>query len=812
MKKVKYFETEDGKQIKTAQFDGYDINDRTFEGLMFQVDVNEDGTLKVYIKSEDQDFFSDFNETKWLKIALDYSYRCDSYSDPKTGDECWLTFEEDTNTAPSVTPTARPIAVTTARPVAMSSGIPVMKTEIQNIAEKLGLGKVTYSDEGIAIADKEETEIEVKEPVIGEFKPKRKFISFVSSVAGKKIRLIRETAFIKGEKLSGTLEGVKFKVTICDEGTINFTEVEGTNLSDTAMRQRLINDIDEIDVTGYAQKFIVSDLEFEDQDGYRCFLEVEHVKPYDKLMALFQEEVDKETTESVEESTELSEKGLSFLDMLLAGDDAEVEPVEPIKEETYLEKQFRLMNEDKVNELKERIEKAENEIKKYNIDAKHAELNAEKSSEALSVLETRLESLVPSATPNGYTFLVSDEQTSEITLDADGEKLVDKISNLLKIKKDKLVKHLTEGHYKISISKKDNFEDKKYTKEIYQLIQSVDLLGKFTISGEGEFEYRGKLNWHQLTAKMLKKGFEQDPEFDKLAGSNSYEVKTEREVLSNSGGFVLVADKGMPFSNSVTDYQRKTVEKVENPEFKQKTLFSCDTPQTIILLGDGTNDCDNYDFQVTDDESGFDIYVGGKESKSSSCTGFGSIVTLSQYKKWIKDTEGEGYRDITDAFIIPGFVGTIGISAKLEDGSYSTDFDLEDYIQHQLNDDDSYAEVIINFPVGTELFKIKDHDLNSVTAVLRDDKIASVLADTDTTDEVKVTSLTVFTGNKGGWLKNTDTNKHIFDKLSFGGNMYEPKKGDTGERICNITTRSGKTYVRVRFPEGECVINQNKLR
>ena len=42
--------------------------------------------------------------------------------------------------------------------------------------------------------------------------------------------------------------------------------------------------------------------------------------------------------------------------------------------------------------------------------------------------------------------------------------------------------------------------------------------------------------------------------------------------------------------------------------------------------------------------------------------------------------------------------------------------------------------------------------------------------------------------------------------------MYEPKKGEKGEKICNTTTGSGKTYVRVRFAEGECVINQDKLR
>ena len=724
MKKVKYFETNDGKQLKTAQFDGYDINDRTFEGLMFQVDVNEDGTLKVYVKSEDEDFFSDFNEVKWLKIAHDYAYNCDSYSDPKTGEECWLTFEGQEDTSTNTSTTATPIAVTTGRPVAMSSGIPAMKSSIQDIANKLGLGNVTYTDEGIAIADKEETEVEVKEPVIGEFKPKRKFLSFVSAMAGKRIRLIRETAFIKGESLSGTLEGAKFKLTICDEGTIDFSEVEGTNLSDTAMRQRLIDDIDAIDVTGYAQKFIVAGLEFEDQDGYRCFLEVEHVKPYDKLMALFAEEETKE----VEEPAELSEKGLSFLDMLLSEEnetETEEPVVEPAKEETYLEKQFRLMNEGKVNELKERIEKTEAEIKRYASEAKHAEANAEKSTEALSILETRLESLVPNATPNGYAFLVSDEQTSDITLDANGEQLVEKISSLLKIKKDKLSKYLTEGHYKISIAKKDNFEDKKVTKEIYKLIQSVDLLGKFTVTADGEFEYRGKLNWHQLTAKMLKKGFEQEPEFDKVAGSNSYEVKTEREVLSDNGGFVLIAEKSIPSSQPTT--QREVTKKVENPEFKQKTLFSCDTPQTIVLLGDGTSDCDSYDFQVTDDESGFDIYVGGKDSKKySSCTGFGSVLNLNDYKQWLKDTEDEGYRDITDAYIIPGFVGVIGISAKLDDGSFSTDFDLDDYIQHQF--DDSYADVIINFPEGTELYQIKNHDLSTVTAALRDDKIAAVLS------------------------------------------------------------------------------------
>ena len=569
-----------------------------------------------------------------------------------------------------------------------------------------------------------ENEVEiVKEPVIGEFKPKRKFLSFVSAVSGKKIRLIRETAFIEGGKLSGMLEKAKFKITICDEGTINFEEVEGTNLSDTAMRQRLINEIDSTDVSGYAQKFIANGLEFEDKDGYKCFLEVEYVKPYDKLMNLFEEEKQKE------ETTELSEKGLSFLDMLLSGEtletiEDETPAIEEVIEEvvvekpialTYMEEQFNKMNEDKINELKERIGKTEDDIRKYTMEIKHAEANVDKSSDALSILETRLETLVPNATSNGYVFLVSDEQKSEIGLNDSDTELVGRISDLMKLKKDALIKHLTESFYKISIAKKDNFEDKEATKEIYKLVQSVDLLGKFTVTTEGEFEYRGKLNWHQLTAKMLKKGFEQEPEFDKIAGSNSYEVKTGGAEGSDDG-FVLIEEKTEP--NTVHP-SRELTKKVENPEFKQKTLRTFDKPETIVVIGDGD------EFQITDDESGFELFVGGEYKHDVCCFGFGSIMTLNEYKEWQKDNDLEDSADMVDAYLIPGFVGTIGISAKLDDGSFSNEFDLDDYISHQF---EGYADVVINFPEGTELHEIINHDLSTVTAALRDDKINTVLS------------------------------------------------------------------------------------
>lgn len=149
---------------------------------------------------------------------------------------------------------------------------------------------------------------EVTEPRIGKYKPKRKFINFITGLKGR-VRLLNNVAFIKGEELSGMLEGAIFKITICDEDTIDFEELD-TDLSTPEMIQRFIDDIDSRDVTGYTQKFVVSSLKFQDEDAKPCYLEVENTKPIDMLFSLFDEE----------SSKEISEKGMSILDALFSSE------------------------------------------------------------------------------------------------------------------------------------------------------------------------------------------------------------------------------------------------------------------------------------------------------------------------------------------------------------------------------------------------------------------------------------------------------------------------------------------------------------
>lgn len=574
------------------------------------------------------------------------------------------------------------------------------------------------------------SEQEVKQPVIGEFKPKRAFLNFVSAVNGARVRFIRDIAFVKGEKLSGTLEGIVFKITICDEGTINFEEVD-TNVTDAAQRQRLIDDIDSTDVTGYAQKYVVAGIQFADVNGDLCYLEVEQKKPIDILKSIF----------DVEETPSLSNKGMSFLDDLLSGSnevetlelsekDAEIfietienppSPSEKLIEasESYLEQQFRKMNEDKINELKTRIEDAEKESARLRREISMNETKLKKQTEDLGVLETRLDSFNANDESTGYVFYVSEEQKpEEIGLTEENRAIADKIADIAGLKKDVLFKMLTEGYYKIRIAEKSDMtaEKVKVTNDVLEKMKALvngdsSLEAKVTMTEPGQFEYRGSMNWHQIVGKMIRKGFEQEPEFDKICQSNSYDSHEEEKEVE------------MTETEKVEVVKEKT--KNSSIEIKSKDLRTYNEETTLVVVGTIDHN-DNRDVEITDDYTSFEVYVGNKKIKGSyESDGFISIMTLPEFAKWQTTypdamTDGGGI----DSFLLPNFKGTIGVTAMYDVGEFTNEFDLNDYIQHQDGMEDAF--VSLTLPEGTEIMKMDDYHQVPVAA-MRDIKIEKII-------------------------------------------------------------------------------------
>ena len=231
-------------------------------------------------------------------------------------------------------------------------------------------------------------------------------------------------------------------------------------------------------------------------------------------------------------------------------------------------------------------------------------------------------------------------------------------------------------------------------------------LQKIGISLDNErLVYNGDLKWHDIVDKMIKQGFSQDPEFDKTCGSNSYFAMYGSDDANES------AEK---------QNEEKLINKLEekNMEVKFKSLTKFDTPTDIVILGDYQDIGEK--FEITDDESSFEIYQDGKSVAYLSSTGFGSVMTLKDYQK-LQEEKGEEMSEwgIVEGVVVPKFSGTIGVAAIDYDGVYHTDIDLSDYIQHQLEDG---GDVVINIPSGFNIIKLNE-DLSLPVAVLRDIKI-----------------------------------------------------------------------------------------
>lgn len=547
----------------------------------------------------------------------------------------------------------------------------------------------------------------------GMYKPKKKYLSFIQGIRGG-VRFTYDKAYLKSEKITGTIDNVKFEIIIYNDGTIDFDEI-GTNQCDEAMIKRFIDDIDTFDVTGYMNKYILHGIDFINFDNSKLYLEVHEDKPIDKLFDLIN---------NIDQSNKASENALSKIDSLfddiedetnvvklIETEDTISELIDTVQEQSHSQKlmqeAFDSMNKEKINELSNRIEKKEQEITKYNIDIKQNKSKLKEATESLNLLNSRIDSLKPNDDPNGYVFNVSIEQKEDISIDEKSMDIIKKISSVMKIDKEVLTNLITSGYFTIRISKKEDINqlDTELNTDVYQKIKNIDFLGKIKIIDNNTFEYRGDFNWGKIVNKMVKMGFEQCPEFDKKCGSVSYQSESDLTPI--------------PLTENIKD------NKEDETSFKGKKIVTYTEPTTIVLVGSYS---DNHICKITDDESSFSLYIDGKIHKEYGSFGFVSLYDIKQYKQELENNPDEFDENVISGFVLPNFVGTIEASARIRKNDekyniFSDDFDIDDYIQHQFEE---YAEVIINVPKGTNVVEL-NNDLSLPLPVLRDVKITDII-------------------------------------------------------------------------------------
>ena len=186
---------------------------------------------------------------------------------------------------------------------------------------------------------------------------------------------------------------------------------------------------------------------------------------------------------------------------------------------------FNSMNSEKIQELQDRIDKKESELNKYEYTIKSTQTSLNSCKEEIRLLNSRLDKMKPKSDPNGIVFYVSPENKTGLEPDETTKDIVSKVSAILKLNEEAVLDMITKGYYTIKFCDKtqiQNPSDYQMKKETIELILKLKNEGHITLVSENEFEFRGDLDWHKIVDKLIRMGFEQDSEWDKMCGSPSY--------------------------------------------------------------------------------------------------------------------------------------------------------------------------------------------------------------------------------------------------------------------------------------------------
>ena len=369
------------------------------------------------------------------------------------------------------------------------------------------------------------------EKTTGDFKTKEKFIEFIG--ARGNINFISKEAMIQGEMLSGLgLENSSFKLTIYDDGTVDFDDVDGQNTS-KEKRENLLNIILEKTITPFRKRMVVKEITFtsiQEVKGEKIplYLAVEYTKPIEKLSSLFDEEVEV----SQNQMNKLDEIMSLFDDIIDEGIDEYVEEelvesVEEVKDvmpfANQMKEQFDKLKQEKLESLKSELKLAKENLNKFEKDKAFAESKVIESKSEIRLLESRIDSLNPTIESNGIYFNVSERLNEKIVLDEEIYNTIkSKVDSVKQINSEAFMKLFEDGEFRIKLAKKNQneFEEINDFKDIEDLI-TTDI--PLSIKEDGLY-YVGDLVWAELVNKFIKMGFSQDPEWDKLCNSNSYRL------------------------------------------------------------------------------------------------------------------------------------------------------------------------------------------------------------------------------------------------------------------------------------------------
>ena len=393
-----------------------------------------------------------------------------------------------------------------------------------------------------------DTPAEVEEKKIGKIKPSKKIAQFTAKALG--INFIAKEATIEGRYISGLgLDDVVFKLTICDDDTIDFEEISETNKTDFETRKRYIEDILNSDTVPYNKLSVFPDYKFISVEKFsnrhiELYLAQDLVKPIDRLREL-------------SSFDNLSESTLSKLDALFADDEdeevdelqdlvsslqsrnepslAEVEIDAPVSKSNYLEEAAKKAKELKLEELKSKLETKSDRLNKERFALNSLSKIIEDLEADVKLTNARIDAMTTEIVLNGYSFYVSPAIENKLDIDeAFAAKLLEKLPKNINGKA--LLKLFEQSKYALHIEK-DGEEIAKYSDlpdEIKKALSEKGLSLESKANGDDKFIVSSEEDWHNIVKSFEKAGFFRDMDMAKRLDP-LYTVETAEEMLASMG-------------------------------------------------------------------------------------------------------------------------------------------------------------------------------------------------------------------------------------------------------------------------------------
>jgi hypothetical protein len=393
-----------------------------------------------------------------------------------------------------------------------------------------------------------DTPAEVEEKKTGKIKPSKKIAQFTATALG--INFIAKEATIEGRYISGLgLDDVVFKLTICDDDTIDFEEISETNKTDFETRKRYIEDILNSDTVPYNKLSVFPDYKFISVEKFsnrhiELYLAQELVKPIDRLRELSNFE-------------NLSESTLSKLDALFADDEdeevnelqdlvsslqsrneiqAEIEIVSPVTKSNYMEEAAKKAKELKLEELKSKLETTSDRLNKERFALNSLSKIIEDLEADVKLTNARIDAMTTEIVLNGYSFYISPSIENKLEIDeAFVAKLLEKLPKNINGKA--LLKLFEQSKYALHLEKdgEEIINHLELPTEIKEILKNKDVSIQLSDSDNKEkFYILSTEDWHDIVKSFEKAGFFRDIDMAKRLDP-LYTVETAKQMLASMG-------------------------------------------------------------------------------------------------------------------------------------------------------------------------------------------------------------------------------------------------------------------------------------